>query len=99
MVVEKDKKRKNNVQLLTDYFLEAKDWDYREPEFYKENNISYARNCKRSKEILGLCNGDLEKAKQLVDKTKEHCESRGLEWLLETVILKFIELTQHVKTI
>jgi hypothetical protein len=83
---------KSNVQLLTDYYLECKNWDYQEPKFYKKNNISYARNCKGAKQILELCDSNLDKSKQMVDKTKEWCEDRGLDWVIETVIRKFLEL-------
>lgn len=85
-------KPKNNVQQLVNYYFELKEWDDMPVEFYKENNISYPRHCKRAKELLELCDGNLEKAKTMVDKIKDWADGRGLEWTIETVFKKWMEL-------
>ncbi len=88
-------KAKNKIEILTDYYLELKGWNDQPKRFYKENGISYPRNLKVSKQILLLCDGSLETARQKVDKTKEWAEGNGLEWTLETCIKKFLDLNER----
>jgi len=85
-------KVKNKVGLLVDYYFKLKEWDNQPRSFYEENGISYGRNCRASKDVLTLCDDSLEKAKKMLDKVKDWADINALEWTLETVSKKFLEL-------
>jgi hypothetical protein len=82
--------KKNAVELLVDYYFELKGWDDQPKQFYIDNKISYGRNCKDAKDVLGLYMGDLEQAKAKVLKISQWANSNGLEWSLSTVIKRFL---------
>ena len=51
---------------------------------------NYKRHLKAAKQLLELCDGDIEKAKQMLDKTKEWMDSWGGEDLkIETVFRRY----------
>ena len=86
------KKKKNKIGLLVDYYFELKGWDDMPKSFYKEKKISYGRNCKAAKNILTLCDDSLEKAKKKVEKVGKWAEENSLDWVLETVPKRFLEI-------
>ena len=77
---------KNNCELLVDYFLELKNWDDQPKEFYKKNNIRYSRYLRPAKQVLELYDGNLEKAKVGLDKTKNWVSGFGGDFTIETCI-------------
>ena len=54
------------------YFFEIKGWANKEKEFYKKNKIIYSRFTKPAKELLYLCDNNLEEAKECIKKV-ENC--------------------------
>ena len=89
MKEEKDKPPTNQV---VNYFFVLKGWDYKEPEFYKKHKIYYGRYVKPAKDLLELCGGSVEKAKESLDKISEWADSRNLDWAIETVLKKWLEI-------
>lgn len=83
---------KDNTKLLANYYLKLKGWDHQEPDFYKQNGISYSRQLRAAKDILELADGNLQVAKENLDKVKSWAAGNGLEWALETVTKKWLEL-------
>ena len=82
----------NSNKLLVEYFFTIKGIANEEPSFYEENGYQYGRVAKDAKDLLEICEGNLEKAKTALDKTKEKVEGFCPEWQISTAIKKFIEL-------
>ena len=57
----------------------------------KKRKIIYSRFTKPAKQLLELA-GSIEKAKQAIDKVAEWAKSRGLDYAIETVFKKWLEL-------
>lgn len=71
----------NDIELLTDYFINL-----------TGNEEKPKRHYFAAGEILTLCNNSLEVAKQQINKTMDWAEKQGMEWKLETVIKKYLEI-------
>jgi len=72
--------KKNAIEILSDYYLEKKN---------NQSTSPYNRLCKISKQVLGLCNDNLEEAKKHVDKIHSWASKNKLDWSLETIIKRF----------
>ena len=83
---------KNDIEKLVDFYFQVREWDDMPKEFYIENGISYGRCCHEAKEILELAGGDLERAREAVQKVRDWAEGNGLEWILGTTTKKWLEL-------
>lgn len=83
---------KNNIELLVDYYFELKGWDDQPKEFYRDNGISYPRHLKAAKNLLELCEGNLGASKDKLNLIKDWAEGNGLEWAIETIFKKWLEL-------
>lgn len=83
---------KSNNQLLVDFFFILKGWNNKPKEFYAEKKISYARFCKDAKDLLSLCDNNLELAKTKLLKIKRWADDNNLDWILSTTIKKFLEI-------
>ncbi|RLC39928.1 MAG: hypothetical protein DRH33_01535 [Candidatus Nealsonbacteria bacterium] len=57
----------------------------------KKRKIIYSRYTRPAKQLLELA-GSIEKAKQAIDKVAEWAKSRGLDYAIETVFKKWLEL-------
>jgi len=57
----------------------------------KKRKIIYSRFTRPAKQLLELA-GSLEKAKEAIDKVAEWANSRGLDYAIETVFKKWLEL-------
>lgn len=57
----------------------------------KKRKIIYSRFTKPAKQLLELA-GSVEKAKEAIDKVAEWANSRGLDYAIETVFKKWLEL-------
>lgn len=80
------------IQEIVNYYYELKDMDEMSEEWYKENNIRYSRFTKPAKDLLQLCNNDVEKAKDFMERICHWTEDFGGEWEIETVTKKYLEL-------
>jgi len=91
----KPKPKLNNAvkpQDIVNYFFELKGWANKDKEFYQKNKIIYARFTKPAKELLELCDGNLDEAKECLDKISTWAKSHDLEWGIETVFKKWYDL-------
>lgn len=77
---------------LVNYYYELKGWGNKDKSFYKENEIVYGRAAKPAKQLLELCEGNLEEAKLCLSKVKEWAESRGLDWSIETIFKRWYDI-------
>ena len=89
MKKEKDKPKHNQI---VNYFFVLKGWDYKSKEFYVRKNITYGRYVGPAKELLTLCNGSVEEAKESLDIISLWADSIGLGWAIETIFKKWPEL-------
>lgn len=86
------KEIQNPINLLINYFFELKGWANKEKDFYGKNKIIYGRYTKPSKDLLGLCDNNLEEAKLCIKKIADWAISRDLDWSIETVFKKWYDL-------
>ena len=78
-------------QIVTHYF-KTKDVSLAElKRNAKKRRIIYSRFTKPAKQLLELA-GSVKKAKQAIDKVAEWAKSRGLDYAIETVFKKWLEL-------
>lgn len=82
-------KEKTKIQEIVDYFFELKEWN---KEKLIENKIIYSRYVKPAKELLGLCEDNIEIAKKRLDIIKNWANSQELEWTIETVFKRWFDL-------
>lgn len=86
---EEDKPPHNQI---VNYFFVLKGWDYKTLEFYRKNKIYYGRYVAPAKKLLTLCDGDVKRAKECLDKISRWAESRKLNWAIETIFKKWLEI-------
>jgi DNA-binding Lrp family transcriptional regulator len=79
----------NKNKILVDYFFELKGWANKDKDFYKQNKIIYGHYAKSAKDLLTLCNQDLEVAKSRLKGMAKWAKANNLEWALETCIKRF----------
>lgn len=79
---------------IVNHFFELKGWADKGKEFYTKNKIIYGRFIRPAGDILEVCEGNLEYAKDRVSKVAAWANSRELDWSLETVIKKFMDIDQ-----
>jgi DNA polymerase/3'-5' exonuclease PolX len=80
-------------QIVTHYF-ESKGLSLLElKESAKKRKIVYSRYTKPAKQLLELA-GSIEKAKEAIDKVASWAQSRKLDYAIETVFKKWLELSK-----
>jgi len=77
---------------LVNYFFELKGWANKDKDFYRKKKIIYARFTRPAKELVYLCDNDLEEAKFCLKKVAEWADSRELDWSIETVFKKWYDI-------
>ncbi|MBZ9569925.1 hypothetical protein KJA16_03410 [Patescibacteria group bacterium] len=78
-------------QLITHYF-KTKDVNLEQlKKSAKKRKIIYSRFTRPAKQLLELA-GSMEKAKKAINKVAEWAKSRGLDYAIETVFKKWLEL-------
>ena len=87
---------KGSVGLVVDYYFELRGWANLPKEEYKKRDIIYGRFTRPAKQLLILCDGDLEKAKYLLDCLKRWAESKRLDWSIETVFKRWGEIEKDM---
>lgn len=80
----------NPLKELISYFFELKGWAHKSKDFYKENQIVYARFTKPAKDLLKQAQS-LEKAKNALSLTKEWADEKKLDWMIETSLRKWFD--------
>lgn len=85
-------KQETAIQNLIAYFFKSKGLSLQElKEHAKKRSIVYSRFTKPAKQLLELA-GSIEKAKEAIDKVASWANSRKLDYAIETVFKKWLEL-------
>jgi DNA polymerase/3'-5' exonuclease PolX len=85
-------REKNRIRIIVTYFFETKGIDLKTLKIAaKKKKIIYSRYTKPAKQLLELA-GSIEKAKKAIDKVADWAKSRGLDYSIETVFKKWLEL-------
>lgn len=82
----------NNVKSVVNYFFELKGWADKDKEFYQKKKIIYSRFTRPAKELLYLCEDNLEEAKECLKKVANWAMSRELDWSIETIFKKWYDI-------
>jgi hypothetical protein len=86
---EKTKKEKTPIQEIVDYFFELKGWQDSD---IKEKKVIYSRYVKPAKDLLDLCNDNVGGAKKRLEIIKNWADSQEIEWGIETVFKRWLDL-------
>lgn len=85
-------KKENAIRAIITHFFKSKGLSLQElKESAKKRKIIYSRFTKASKQLLELA-GSVEKAKEAIDKVAAWANSRKLDYAIETVFKKWLEL-------
>jgi len=85
-------KEETAIQQIITHYFKTKDVSLAElKRNAKKRRIIYSRFTKPAKQLLELA-GSVKKAKQAIDKVAEWAKSRGLDYAIETVFKKWLEL-------
>lgn len=85
-------KEENAIRTIITYFFKSKGLSLQElKESAKKRKIIYSRFTKPAKQLLELA-GSIEKAKEAIDKVAAWANSRKLDYAIETVFKKWLEL-------
>ena len=82
----------NDIQRIVNHYFYTKGLTLKEvKESAKKRKIIYSRYVKPAKQLLELA-GSLKKAFQAIDKVAEWAKSRDLDYTIETVFKRWLEL-------
>ncbi len=70
----------NKLSEIVDYYFDL----------IGEEPTNYKRHLRPAKNLLCLCNGNVEEACEILDKTKSWVEEFGDEWVIETAVKYFV---------
>jgi len=85
-------KKETAIQQIVTYYFETKGLSLNElKQSARKRKIVYSRYTKPAKQLLELA-GSLEKAKEAMNKVAEWAKSRNLDYAIETVFKKWLEL-------
>ena len=85
-------KEETAIQQIVTYYFHTKGLSLRELKYSaKKKKIIYSRYVKPAKQLLELA-GSLKKAFQAIDKVAEWAKSRNLDYTIETVFKRWLEL-------
>lgn len=91
---EKQIKEETAIQQIVNHYFFSKGLALDEiKENAKKRKIIYSRFTRPAKQLLDLA-GSIEKAKEAIDKVAEWAKSRNLDYAIETVFKKWLELDQ-----
>ena len=87
-----DLKQETAVRQIVTYYFQTKDLSLDElKRDAKKRKIVYSRYTKPAKQLLELA-GSIDKAKKAIDIVAEWAKSRNLDYVIETVFKKWLEL-------
>jgi len=85
-------KSETNIQKIINHYFETKGLSLKEiKENAKKRKIIYSRFTRPAKQLLVLA-GSVVKAKKAIDKVARWAQSRNLDYAIETVFKKWLEL-------
>lgn len=86
------KKNETEIQEIVNHYFYGKGLALEQiKEDAKKKKIIYSRFTRPAKQLLDLA-GSVEKAKEAIDKVAKWANSRGLDYAIETVFKKWLEL-------
>lgn len=83
-------KEKRKDQIIVDYLFFLKGWNLKDSS--PERKRPYQGYLRAASELIGLCEDDVEEAKQCLKKVADWAISRELDWGIETVFKKWYDL-------
>lgn len=87
-----DLKKETAIRQIVTYYFETKGLSLTEIKHNaKKRKIIYSRYTKPAKQLLELA-GSTEKAKEAINKVAEWAKSRGLDYTIETVFKRWLEI-------
>lgn len=88
----KKEKRETEIQEIVNHYFMSKGLSLEEiKESARKKKIIYSRHVRPAKQLLELA-GSVKKAKLAIDKVAAWAKSRGLDYAIETVFKKWLEL-------
>lgn len=85
-------KEKTKIREIITHYFQTKGISLEKlKEFAKKREIIYSRYTRPAKQLLELA-GSVEKAKEAISKVAQWAQSRGLDYAIETVFKKWLEL-------
>jgi len=85
-------KKETAVRQIVTHYFETKGVSLKElKQNARKRKIVYSRYTKPAKQLLELA-GSLEKAKEAIDKVSQWAKSRNLDYVIETVFKRWLEL-------
>jgi len=89
---KKNKQKETAIQEIVNHYFYSKGLTLDEiKESAKKKKIVYSRFTRPAKQLLELA-GSMQKAKEAINKIAEWANSRGLDYSIETVFKKWLEL-------
>jgi len=86
-------KKETPIQQIVNHYFSTLDLDLEDiKEACKSGEIKYSRHVKSAKDLLELTDGNIEKAKEAIDKVANWANNLGYEYTIETVFKKWLEL-------
>ncbi|TSC96299.1 MAG: hypothetical protein Athens101410_13 [Parcubacteria group bacterium Athens1014_10] len=90
--MKKKEKKETNIQKIVNYYFKTKGLNLEEiKESAKKKKIIYSRHVRPAKELLELA-GSLSKAKEAIKKVANWAISHHLDYTIETVFKRWLEL-------
>jgi len=77
-------RKESSLQQVVNYFLELKGLD--------RKKVVYSRYVRSAKQLLVLCDENIDTAKGELDRTLSWADTNCLDWALETVTKRFLEV-------
>ncbi len=92
MPKKKQTKKETDIQKVVNYYFKTKGLDITElKRDIKKKKIVYSRYVRPAKQLLELA-GSLREAKKAITKVSKWAKSRNLDYAIETVFKKWLEL-------
>jgi len=86
------KEKETDIQKIVNYYFKTKDIDLTElKKNTRKKKIVYSRYVRPAKQLLELA-GSLREAKKAITKVSKWAKSRNLDYVIETVFKKWLEL-------
>ncbi len=90
--LKKKEREETKIQEIVNHYFFSKGLSLEQiKEDAKKKKIIYSRFTRPAKQLLELA-GSVKKAKKAIDKVAEWAKSRGLDYAIETVFKKWLEL-------
>jgi len=91
---KKAEEKETNIQEIVNYYFFSKGWTLDKiKKDAKKKKIIYSRYTRPAKQLLEL-SGSVKKAKEAIDKVAAWAKSRKLDYAIETIFKKWLEIDE-----